>query len=147
MKKTITLFVSKDGRRNATSKVAMNDEKGLHDRPGQTEGTSGMQETNQGEIIVCGLIRELSEPDVERGGSVQDDSVKEIPGHRHDNKYILHGYRINFNTVGRILRSLFMIHKETVNVWSHLIGVLFFIGLIVNTALWWAHSCKCLKRR
>ena len=58
-------------------------------------------------------------------------SIKEIPDHRHDNDYILHGYRINFNTVGRILRSLFMIHNETVNVWSHLIGVLVFISLIV----------------
>ena len=32
-----------------------------------------MQETAQGEIQVCGLIRALREPDVERGGSVQDD--------------------------------------------------------------------------
>jgi hypothetical protein len=32
-----------------------------------------------------------------------------------------------------------MIHNETVNVWSHLIGVLVFIGLIVYTALWRAH--------
>jgi predicted membrane channel-forming protein YqfA (hemolysin III family) len=32
-----------------------------------------------------------------------------------------------------------MIHNETVNVWSHLIGVLVFIGLIVYTVLWRGH--------
>jgi hypothetical protein len=69
-------------------------------------------------------------------------SVKEIPEHRYDNEYIMHGYRINFNMVGRILRSLFMIHNETVNVWSDLIGVLVFIGLIVYTALWRAHPVQ-----
>jgi len=45
----------------------------------------------------------------------------------------LTGYRINFNTFPRILRSLFMLHNESVNVWSHLLGVLLFIGLIFHT--------------
>ena len=40
-----------------------------------------------------------------------------------DNEFILHGYRINFNTKMKIFKSLFMLHNETVNVWSHLLGV------------------------
>jgi adiponectin receptor len=48
-----------------------------------------------------------------------------------DNEYILRGYRINFNTKKKICRSLFLLHNETVNVWSHIIGVFVFIGLMI----------------
>jgi hypothetical protein len=57
---------------------------------------------------------------------------------RHDNEYILTGYRINFNTIGKSLKSLFMLHNESVNVWSHLIGAFFFVFLILNTYLYLA---------
>jgi adiponectin receptor len=36
-----------------------------------------------------------------------------------DNLHITHGYRINFNTPKKILKSLFMLHNESVNIWSH----------------------------
>lgn len=48
-----------------------------------------------------------------------------------DNEYILHGYRINFNTKKKICRSLFQLHNETVNVWSHITGVIAFIILLI----------------
>lgn len=48
-----------------------------------------------------------------------------------DNEFILRGYRINFNTKRKICRSLFLLHNETVNVWSHILGVLAFIGLLI----------------
>ena len=48
-----------------------------------------------------------------------------------DNEYILRGYRINFNTNRKICRSLFLLHNETVNVWSHIIGVIAFIALFI----------------
>lgn len=53
-----------------------------------------------------------------------------------DNEYIRKGYRINFNTFPRLLRSLFMCHNETTNVWSHLCGAFLFIFLIVYIAVW-----------
>lgn len=59
--------------------------------------------------------------------------IKSAPSHLIDNEYIQHGYRINFNSFGKICRSLFMLHNETINVWSHLIGVMLFIGLLVWT--------------
>ena len=55
---------------------------------------------------------------------------------RKDNEHIITGYRINFNTMKRILRSLFMIHNETVNIWSHLLGVFLFFILIYHTLLY-----------
>jgi hypothetical protein len=53
-----------------------------------------------------------------------------------DNEKILTGYRINFNTMKRIFSTIFMIHNETVNIWTHLIGVLFFICLIFYTSIY-----------
>jgi len=52
-----------------------------------------------------------------------------------DNKFILTGYRINFTTCKRICRSFCMLHNETINVWSHLTGVGFFICLLVYVIL------------
>ena len=52
-----------------------------------------------------------------------DDFVK-------DNKHIKTGYRICFHTYWEAARTLFMIHNETLNVWSHLIGALFFSFLV-----------------
>jgi adiponectin receptor len=52
-----------------------------------------------------------------------------------DNEFILSGYRINFTTSKSILRSLFLLHNETINVWSHILGVLFFISLLAWTII------------
>jgi adiponectin receptor len=55
-----------------------------------------------------------------------------------DNEYIFRGYRIGFNTKTRIFKSLFMVHNESVNVWSHLIGATLFLLLIVYTSIYLA---------
>jgi adiponectin receptor len=53
--------------------------------------------------------------------------MAEDPGHLVDNEFIHRGYRIGYNkSIKSILRSLFQFHNESVNVWSHLIGMLFF---------------------
>jgi len=44
--------------------------------------------------------------------------------------YIKKYYRINYNWK-ECLQSLFFFHNDTVNVWSHLISALIFIGLII----------------
>lgn len=49
------------------------------------------------------------------------------------NNYIMTGYRINFDSYAKLTRSLFMIHNETINVWTHLIGSLIFIYLVRHT--------------
>jgi adiponectin receptor len=41
------------------------------------------------------------------------------------------GYRIGFNSLSKILKSIFMIHNETVNIWSHLLGAIGFIAFVV----------------
>ena len=49
-----------------------------------------------------------------------------------DNEYILTGYRCGYQGVfgnNGVLKTLFIWHNETVNVWSHLIGVIIFVIL------------------
>ncbi len=68
------------------------------------------------------------------------------PAYLRDNEFILRGYRIGFNTKTKIIKSLFMLHNESVNVWSHLFGMLVFIALLIytNNALYVSNSYKKL---
>ena len=52
-----------------------------------------------------------------------------------DNEIIIRGYRINFNSGRKILKSLFILHNESVNVWTHLIATILFISLFFYTAI------------
>ena len=49
-----------------------------------------------------------------------------------DNAYIERGYRINHNTAGRLCKSLCSCHNESVNVWSHIGGVTFFLCILIS---------------
>ena len=49
----------------------------------------------------------------------------------YDNEYIHGGYRLYFNTSQKILKSLFLLHNETVNIWTHIFGGLLFICLLL----------------
>lgn len=55
----------------------------------------------------------------------------EAPSFMKDNEGITHGYRINFNTPKRILKSMFMLHNESVNIWSHFLPALCLIVISV----------------
>lgn len=58
----------------------------------------------------------------------------QAPSHLLDNEYIHHGYRINYNhSFNSIFKSLFQMHNESVNVWSHFCGSLLFLGMIFYT--------------
>ena len=48
-----------------------------------------------------------------------------------DNIAITHGYRINFNNPKKIIKSLFMVHNESVNIWTHLCSAIFILLLIL----------------
>jgi len=66
-------------------------------------------------------IRLLKVTDIERDRSVVG----------MNNPFILTGYRTRVGFFG-CLKSLFVLHNETVNIWSHLIGFVFFAGLFVH---------------
>ena len=47
-------------------------------------------------------------------------------------QYIRSGYRINFTRKRAVMKSLFMKHNETINVWTHLVGVCLVLGFILQ---------------
>ncbi|KAJ8765759.1 hypothetical protein K2173_014881 [Erythroxylum novogranatense] len=57
-----------------------------------------------------------------------------LPGYLRDNEYILRHYRANWPLKEAFL-SIFSIHNETLNVWTHLIGFFFFLSLTIYTAV------------
>ena len=73
---------------------------------------------------VSDLKRKVKEP------FIGDDSQAEK--FQLFNPYIKRGYRINFNTHSKIARTLFMIHNESINIWSHIIGAIIFSYILIN---------------
>ncbi|KAK6151709.1 hypothetical protein DH2020_014344 [Rehmannia glutinosa] len=55
-------------------------------------------------------------------------SYHELPDYMKDNEYILDYYRANW-PIKEAFFSLFRWHNETLNVWTHLLGFLLFVGL------------------
>lgn len=58
-------------------------------------------------------------------------TVDDAESYMKDNKYITRGYRVNHNTCRSLFKSLFTCHNESVNVWSHIAGVIVFLTLMV----------------
>lgn len=46
-------------------------------------------------------------------------NIEEAPLFLIDNKFLIRGYRKNFSSMKDIMRSLFMAHNETWNIWTH----------------------------
>ena len=59
----------------------------------------------------------------------------DAPDYLKDNEFIKDGYLINCHTVKLVLRSLFVCSNETINIWSHLLGCIISISLIIFTAI------------
>lgn len=55
------------------------------------------------------------------------------PEYMKDNEFILSYYRVDFS-LQQALSSLFKLHNETLNIWTHLLGFLLFLVLTVFTA-------------
>lgn len=57
-----------------------------------------------------------------------------LPGYLRDNEYIIGHYRSEWPLKQAFL-SMFTIHNETLNVWTHLIGFALFLALTIYTAM------------
>ncbi|GLJ36499.1 hypothetical protein SUGI_0733200 [Cryptomeria japonica] len=56
-----------------------------------------------------------------------------LPDYMRDNEYITGHYRLEW-PLKHTLLSIFTIHNETLNVWTHLLGFIFFLCLTIYTA-------------
>lgn len=54
-----------------------------------------------------------------------------LPGWMRDNIYIHRGYRPQLNSVSLCLLSIFRLHYDTVNIWSHLLGIFLLLALML----------------
>ncbi|XP_068654477.1 heptahelical transmembrane protein 4-like isoform X1 [Aristolochia californica] len=57
-----------------------------------------------------------------------------LPSYLKDNEYILGHYRSEW-PLTQVFLSMFTIHNETLNVWTHLIGFFIFLSLTIYTAM------------
>lgn len=67
-------------------------------------------------------------------------SFQFIPSWMQDNKHVLSGYRPELLSFKRCFYSLGYIHNETGNIYTHLLGVLLFVGLSWYTTYFILHD-------
>ncbi|CAG8530492.1 15766_t:CDS:2 [Dentiscutata erythropus] len=60
-------------------------------------------------------------------------SFSELPHWLQDNVDIITGYRRPTYSYIKCVRSLFYLHNESVNIWSHLVGAVIFIIILITT--------------
>jgi len=60
---------------------------------------------------------------------------KELPQWLQENDYLLFGHRPELGSFKSCVKSMFKLHTETYNIWSHLIGCLLFIGIASSIML------------
>ena len=58
---------------------------------------------------------------------------EDLPEWMQIDPYIRHGYRKQSSSFRKCYESLFYLHNETVNIWSHLIVGLFFVSFLLAT--------------
>lgn len=54
----------------------------------------------------------------------------ELPHWLGDNRFIITGYRKPYRSLFYYLKSMFTLHNETANIWTHIFGVVYYIRLI-----------------
>ncbi|KAL5225312.1 hypothetical protein ABZP36_011951 [Zizania latifolia] len=83
----------------------------------------------------CGACKcSAAEDDKKKRKKCELVSYDELPDWLKDNEFI-HGYYRCEWPLKEIILSVFSIHNETLNVWSHLVGFLLFLCLTVFTAM------------
>ena len=64
---------------------------------------------------------------------------KEAPAWSVHNKYIHTGYRTDFGWRDAF-RSVLMVHNETANIWTHLLGLVVFALITLSMATGWGNT-------
>merc|ERR1711892_255943 len=80
-----------------------------------------------GSLPETAMRRKTCKPDA---GNAENESkylsYSALPAWLRENKYILTGYRQEMGDFSKCFQSVFGLHNETVNIWTHLVGFLVF---------------------
>ena len=87
-----------------------------------------------GHSVSSGPVISPHNCDMKRSSSTQLLSVQEVPEFAKEIS-IETGYRACLGYDGCI-KSIFKLHNETVNIWTHLLGFVFFFCLMVKDLVW-----------
>lgn len=60
---------------------------------------------------------------------------KHLPSWLQDNDYLFHGHRPPLESFNACFWSIFRMHTETINIWTHLIGCLTFLYLFIKNLI------------
>ena len=93
------------------------------------------EQINDNEDIEKNLVDSNEKDILEKDMSMDIGTYEDAPDFIQDNEYIKTGYILYCNTFKKTFKSLFMWHNETINIWSHLLGALFFFALIFYTEI------------
>jgi len=77
-------------------------------------------------------VLEEEEQLVKRPRHYDHITYKQLPDWMKDNEFILTHYRPELRSYKECFRSIFGLHSETGNIWSHLLGCIFFIGFVIH---------------
>lgn len=89
------------------------------------DGSAGLRRRRTSNSATDAVISKAKELEAKVGHALLvlwDD----LPDWRRDNTYILSGYRAATNSYLGSVKSLFWLHNESVNIWTHLVGSLVF---------------------
>ena len=59
-------------------------------------------------------------------------NINEAPTWTIDNHYIYSGYWINYESYSDCVKSTCQCHNQTMNIWTHLLGMIFFLFLMAS---------------
>ena len=94
------------------------------------------QKSNSAELDESAATRAESGPESNDESTPPSDkpfigTYDEYPEEIRDNDLIRYGYRVNYKGFWAILGSAFDWHNETVNVWTHFLGSVTFMALLI----------------
>ncbi|KAJ1494637.1 hypothetical protein T484DRAFT_1926888 [Baffinella frigidus] len=61
--------------------------------------------------------------------------IEDVPSQLAFNKFVLKGYRMKL-TPAQCLWSMFRLHNETINIWSHTLPILYFVWIFMTDGVW-----------